>query len=268
MAMQKKKSIKILITVLVPLLLLVIGVSFYFWNRYANKNNLLVKYTVDNSKELYLLGSIGKKHFNKFYNYSMEDLLSAIENINPDLIMIMSRKENYENYNVVDGDIDACVAYSYGISKDIPIEMIDWWLIDNIYPESATTNLRDDNIFIKITRILRKINANSKILVVANSKNFYEQNARFEIAGLKRQDVENVSSIFDSPYEDFHFPPLASKYWKDRSYFYAYVLPRLIKENNSLFESVKENFISADHDKFYRSQIKYCEYLNNDILYK
>lgn len=266
--MQKKKLLKLFASIFIPLILICSGMAIYMWYHYSNKLNLLEKYTVDGTKEVYVLGTIGKKHFSRINNYSMEDLLSAIENINPDLVMITAREDHYINYNVIDGEIDACVAYSYCRHNDIPIKMVDWWIIDNIYPQMATTNLRDDNIFIKVSRTLREISPNSKILLITNSESFHEQVARFKVAGYRKTDIEDISSYFKQTEEEFHFPPLSSKIWRDRSYFYAYVLPRLIKENTELFDSIKEKYLSTDHDKFYRSQIEYCKYLNNDILYK
>lgn len=268
--MKTKKIVKFFVSIFVPLVLIVAGLAFYHWQHYSNKNNLLEKYVVDNTKEVYVLGTIGKKHFNRINNYSMEDMISAIENINPDTVAIIAREDNRLNYSIVDGDIAACVAYSYCLNKNIPTEMIDWWIIDNIYPESSTSPLRDDNIFIRLSRTINDSKQNSKILVVLDSNKFYEQTARFKVSGFKEEHLEKnqKKAYFASNEEEFVFPPLSSKTWKNRSYFYAYVLPRLLIENEELFDSVKENFLEADHDKFYREQIKYCKYLNNNILYR
>ena len=266
--MQQNKVLKRVLIILIPVLVISFGVTFYLWYHYANKNNLFEKYTVDNSKEVYILGTIDKKHFNRIYNYSMEDMLSVIYNVNPDVVMIDARADHYIKHGIVDGTIDMCVAYSYCYEHKIPMEMVDWWMVDNIYPRNATTNLRDDNIFIKVSRKVKNMPSGSKILVISGSDHFHEQVARFNVSGYKHTKIENKKDYFKPENEVFKFPPLASKVWKDRTYFYAYTFPNTIKETMEIHDNIKNKFINANHDKFYRRNIKYCKYLNNDILYK
>lgn len=266
--MQRKKSIKIFVTIFIFVILIVSGVLFYIWNVNYNKKNLIHKYIVDNTKEVYILGSIGKKHFNKCYGYSMEDLLSAMHNINPDIVLLTAREDHLRNFGIVDGDIDTCVAYSYCLEHNMPVNFINWWIIDNIYPDFATTNLQDDNIFIRISRNMREVAPGTKVLVITNSENFHEQTARFYIAGYKKEKLSNVKNYFKNDNEEFTYPPLASKIWKDRTYFYAFVFPRLVKEREGLFDSVKLKYMNADHNKFYTDQVKFCKYLNSNTLYK
>lgn len=266
--MHRKKIVVKIICIVVPVLLIVGVLSFFKWNRFYNKSNLINKYLVDNTKEVYVLGTIGKKHFDKVKNYSMEDLLSAIENIDPDLVLIDAREDHFKDNGIIDGDIDMCVTYSYCFEHDIPIEMVDWWVIDNIYPVTSTTNLRDDNIFIKINRRLKSVEPNSRTLVVCNSSHVYNQLSRFNVSGYRHQKIQDKKKYFVSKHEEFDFPLLASKIWKDRLYFYAYTFPKLLEDNEFLDDKVKNKFLNADHDSFYRKGIKYCTYLNNDILYK
>lgn len=266
--MQHKKIIKILITIFVPVIFIIFGVLFYTWNIYYNKTNLLKKYVVDNSKEVYILGSIGKKHFSRLNSYSMEDLLSAMDNINPDIVLLTARVDHYKDFGIIDGDIDTCVAYSYCLDKNIPAKLIDWWIIDNTKPDYITAALRDDNIFIKISRTLREISSSARILIITGSDHFYQQTDRFDVAGYKEEEISNIKDYFCNANDSFTYPPLASKIWKDRTYFYAFIFPRLIKENDDLFDSVKSKYINIDHDKCYTSNVKLCKYLNNNILYK
>ena len=266
--MQRKKNIKMLLAVFIPLILITCCILFYIWNTYYNKSNLLKKYIVDNSREVYILGTAGKKHFNRIYNYSMEDILSAIENVNPDIVLLTAGEENYKNFGIIDGDIDICVSYSYCFDNNIPVKFIDWCIVDNSSQEDIAADLRDDNIFIKISRILRELSSDKRIMIITGGKHFYEQAARFDIDGYKKEELINTRDYFKNNKENFSYPSLASKIWKDRTYFYAFIFPRLLQENNELFDSVKSKYIDADHDKFYVKQIEYCKFLNNNILYK
>lgn len=265
--MERKKFIKTLIFIIVPVVTVVIGIVVYSWNHYANKNNLFKKFIVDNTKSVYILGTIDKHHFNRINNYSMEDMLAVIENIQPDLVMIDARKDNYEKYNVIDGDIDMCVAFSYCFDHSIPVELVDWWVVDNIYPMTATTNLRDDNIFIKISRKLKSVPPASKTLIICGADHFYEQVARFSVANFKEQEIENKDSYFSSKEESFHYPKLAAKLWKDRAYFYSYSFPLILENDKDLFPAVKEKILNKNFDRYYREQMSYCKYLINDTLY-
>lgn len=265
--MQRKKVIKTVLIILIPVIILSFVVSFFNWDRNYNKNKLLQKYIVDN-KEFYILGTIEKKHFNKIYNYSMKDMLGVIETIKPDLAMIEAREDHYIRYGIVDGKIDACVAYSYCFENKIPVSFVNWWIIDNIYPANATTNLQDDNIFIKVSRNIKESAPGSRLLLLIDSSHFYEMTNRFEIAGFKRVPIENKSEYFHVENEKFKFPAVVAKTWRDRNYFFSYNFPTEVKNQKDLNQSVKDKFLNADHDKFYLQEIEYCKYLNNDILYK
>lgn len=266
--MQKKKNI-IVITVSVLFLFGIIGgISAYNWNRYSNKKHLLRKYTTENNKELYILGTIGKKHFNKVNNYSMNDMLNVIENINPDLAMVQARESHFIRYGIFDGDIDACVSYCFCDEKQIPTKFINWWIVDNIYPEQSTTNLQDDNIFLKISRNVKNAEPGARLLVIINSHNFYEITNRLEVAGYKRTPINNKSDYFKGDGEKFQFPAIVAMTWRDRTYYYAYLFPEELKLWKDLSEEKKKKYADANHDKFYLREVKYCKYLNNDILYK
>lgn len=266
--MQQKKIIKRVVYILISVFLIGFCFLFYFWFNYINKSKLLNKYVVDNTKEVYILGTIDKKHFNKIYNYSMEDMLNVIDNIKPDLVMLDARQGNYNKYGVIDGSIDTCVAYSYCKDHSIPMEMIGSWIINNLYSTKTTEDLIEDNIFIKISRGIKNLPTGHKVLIISGNKHFHEQTARFDVAGFKRIKLDNISSYFENDNEEFSFPPLSSKVWKDRTYFYSYTFPNQLKEQEKLSNKIKDKYLTADHDSFYRKEIKYCKYLNNDILFK
>ena len=105
---------------------------------YINLKNFTVKRLQSTSgQEVYLMGTFHKDHFEPLANYSIEEMLNAIENINPDAVFIEAREENYERYGVVDGPVDMCISYCYCQDNGIPVEMIDYWKVDN---ENYKTN--------------------------------------------------------------------------------------------------------------------------------
>lgn len=264
--MHSKKFCKRVITISVLTVVCISLIIFSHWNRNYNKYSLLKKYNVDNNKELYLLGTIDKKHFNKINNYSINDMISVIENVEPDMVMIQAREDHHRKFGIIDGKIDACVAYSYCFENKIPSKFIDWWLIDNIYPKKASTNLRDDNMFIKISRNMKTVPENSKILVICNVNNFYEQAERFLISGLKEEKISDKKSYYKGKKIKFKFPSLVNKIWKDRTYFYAYSFPNTLIATIDLKDAIKNKYITSDHDKFYDDEMKYCKKLNDSIL--
>ena len=266
-----KKTVKRTLIIALSTFVVLLGVLFSLWFHYANKYNLLREYTYDGHKDVYILGTIDNAHFNRFLGYSFEDVCNVIDNLDPDLIMITAREDHYRLHGIIDGPIDMSVAYAKAIDNEIPVKMVDWWMIDDIYPEDASTNLRDDNIYIKISRNLKNAKPNEKILIITGVKHFYEQIARFEVGNLAQQKINNKKDLFKSPRErgvPFTYPPLTSKSWRDRVYFYAYTLPTKLKHQEHLNGKLKQKYTEANHDKFYRKVIKYCKlFLDND-LYK
>ena len=57
------------------------------------------------------MGTFHKDHFDPLANYSIEEMLNVIDNIEPDVVFVEAREESYEQYGVVDGPIDMCIAY-------------------------------------------------------------------------------------------------------------------------------------------------------------
>ena len=65
----------------------------------------------EGGQEVYLMGTFHMDHFDPLANYSVEEMLDAIENIDPDVVFIEAREESNEQYGVVDGPVDMCIAY-------------------------------------------------------------------------------------------------------------------------------------------------------------
>lgn len=250
-------------------LLTIIGVVlFLLWNRYLNKNSLLTRFVTESGQEIYLLGTYHENHFNKWFNYSMEDMLCVVENVQPDMVFLEAREEYFEQYGVVDGPIDMSVVYSYCLEHDIPVEFVDWWVVDNNYQSGTTSDVRDDAIFSNIKRKLQDLKNNETVLVVCGGGHFYEQAKRFERAGFVEKKMSQKSTYFSSESVVFAYPTSAAEVWEKRAYFYAYTYPEIIGADATLDESIKAQFTDGNHDAFYKQQIRYCDWFRENVLFE
>lgn len=265
---KKSKVVKIILLVLSIILIVAVVVLGLLWNRYLNKNSLLKKFETTQNKEVYLLGAFHENHFNKWLNYSMEDLLSAVKNVHPDVVFLEAREQYFKDYGVVDGPIDMNVIYSYCVDNDIPVKMIDWWVVDKNYKSGTTNDKRDDMMFANIDNKLNTIPVNSKVLVVCGAGHFYEQTKRFLKNGFEQQKIQNKATYFHSNNVEFKYPANVEAIWKKRAYFYAYTYPDIIGQDKTLDEDIKSEFTEGDHDAFYKQQLKYCDFFSKNKLYK
>jgi hypothetical protein len=204
------------------ILIVVVAVLILLWNRYLNKNSLIEKFTTTQGQEVYLLGTFHENHFNKWINYSMEDILSSVENLKPNVVFIEAREKYFKDYGVMDGPIDMAVVYSYCKDNNIPVEMVDWWVVDNSYKSNTTNDKRDDMIFANIDNKLMTINADTRILVVCGAGHYYEQVKRFLNNGFEKKKLKNKSTYFDRQDKEFEYPAGLEEVWEKRAYFYAY----------------------------------------------
>lgn len=266
---KKKSKIRNKLFIVSGIVLAAVVVALgLLWNRYLNKNNLIEKYETPQEQEVYLLGTLHKDHFNKWINYSMEDILSVVDNVKPDAVFIESREEYFEEYGVMDGPIDMAVVYGYCIDNDIPVEMIDWWVVDNNYQSNTTSAKRDDMIFTNVYNKLKAIHTDTKILVICGAGHFHEQSRRFMKTGFQKQKIENRAAYFDGKGRKFEYPASVEDVWKKRAYFYAYTYPEIIGRDETLEHGIKLEFTEGNHDSFYNQQLKYCELFSNDELYE
>lgn len=266
---SKKSKIrnKILIIFAIVLAAIIIVLGF-FWNKYLNKNNLIGKFETPQNQEVYLLGTFHKDHFNKWLNYSMEDVISVVRNVQPDVVFIEAREDYFEEYGAVDGPIDMTVIYSYCMNNDIPVEMIDWWVVDNDFQSNTTNAKRDDMIFTNIDSKLKEVGNDTKVLVVCGAGHFYEQSNRFQNNGIEKKKIKNKAAYFDSKNIKFEYPAGTEAFWEKRVYFYAYTFPEIVGQDETLNDEIKSQFTGGNQDSFYNQQLKYCELFLNDELYE
>ncbi|HHZ06976.1 MAG TPA: hypothetical protein GX401_09415 [Clostridiales bacterium] len=269
--MQVKKRHKIRNAILLSIagvLLVVVTVGGILWNRYLNKNSLITAYSSLQGREIYILGTLHDTHFNKLAGYSMEDILSAVKNINPDVVMLEARADIFEEYGAVDGPVDMSVVYAYCLDNSIPVELIDWWVVDNTYEENKTNGRRDDEIHNNIILKSAAYSDDSRILFVCGSGHFYEQAKRLEADGYSKMRLTARADYFKNPDKDFRYPASVCDVWEKRAYFYAYTYPEIVDADETLSEDIKKKFTGGNHDGFYRQLMKYCKLFESDELYQ
>lgn len=78
---------KILIVLIVMVIFIFVGFSIWYF-KYIYKYNQIAKFINENNQDIYFLGTYHGEHFNRFLNYSMQDIAMCIKNINPDIVLI------------------------------------------------------------------------------------------------------------------------------------------------------------------------------------
>lgn len=266
---QKKSKLKKWVLLAVALIFgLALILGLLLWNRYINKTSLIGRFETPQQQELYLLGTLHKNHFNPWVNYSMEDIVSLVENLQPEVVFIEAREQIFEEYGVVDGPIDMALVYRYCVNQGIPVEMIDWWIVDNAFQANTTSKRRDDRIFVNIDGKLKELPPRKKVLVVCGAGHFYEQSERFLEHGYEKQKLEDPAAYFDDRGKPFRYPEGVEAVWEKRVYFYAYTHPAMVSRDETLNDEIKSQFASGDHDAFYREQLEFCTLFSENALYK
>lgn len=258
--MTKKKKIIIILSIIFALIILTAAAL------YANLKIFTVnKVLISNKQEIYLMGTFHTGHFNRYANYSIAEMINAISNIEPDAVFIEARENNFEEYGVVDGPIDMCVAYCYCSDNNIPVEMIDYWEIDNDFKPNTTTNERDDRIH---KNIMEKLNAyeNKKILIICGFGHLNAQTERLIGAGGQKEHIGHKADLFSGRDKDFVYPNLICDVWEARTFFYAHTLPQLVQKDDTLDEDVKAYWM-CENNAFYNQQMEYCELFRKNELY-
>lgn len=260
---QKTKRKKIITVILIVLALLILAALVL----YINLKNFTVKnVSMPDGQEIYLMGTFHAEHFEKYANYSIDEMINAIDNIAPDAVFIEAREDSFTDYGVVDGPIDMCVAYCHCMDNKIPVEMIDYWTIDNEFKENSTTDDRDDHIHENILEKLR-LHENQKVLVICGFGHLNAQTKRLLEAGGQRERIPHVSSLFHGETADFVYPSNVCNLWEKRTLFYGHTVPKLVQADETLNEDTKAKWPEDDNNDFYNWQMEYCELFQNNKLY-
>lgn len=234
---------------------------------YANIKNFTVKKVIMNdNQEIYVLGTFHTEHFKRYANYSIDEMINAIDNIKPDVVFIEAREESFVDYGVVDGPIDMCIAYSYCIDKNIPLEMVDYWKVDNNHKAGTTNDNRDDHIHENIMEKM-KLYENKKILVICGFGHLNAQTKRLLSDGGKTARIKNISALFQSDMMNFSYPSSICEVWEQRTLFYGHTFPKLVQEDTSISDDIKEMWPEDKNNDFYNWQMKYCVLFKKNHLY-
>lgn len=260
---MERKTKKIIIIVSVILALLVLTAVVLYINL---KNFTVRKVLMSGGQEIYLMGTFHSEHFKRYANYSAEEMVNAIKNIDPDVVFIEAREDSFMEYGVVDGPVDMCLAYCYCMDNGVPVGMIDYWKIDNDYKENTTTNERDDHIHENIMEKL-ELYKNQKVLVICGFGHLGAQTKRLAGSGGQSVHISHKSSIFNKKIPDFTYPGGLCDVWEKRVLFYGHTVPRMVQADDTLNQDVKAHWAEDENNAFYNQQMEYCELFQNNKLY-
>ena len=260
--MEKRKKV-IRISIVVLLITLIVAVAVLYVNL---KVFTIKKVLMGDNQEVYIMGTFHTDHFERYANYSIDEMINAINNIKPDVVFIEAREESYSEYGVVDGPIDMCIAYSYCSENSIPVEMIDYWKITNDSQTNTTTDDRDNHIHDNIMKKLDNYK-NKRVLVICGFGHLNAQTNRLIDEGGQIQHISHIMDLFKGDNEDFVYPSMSCVVWEERVVFYAHTVPQLVQSNDALNEKTKANWPEDVNDSFYNSQMKYCKLFEANELY-
>ena len=221
--MTKKKKRIVTLSIVITLVILIVAALYVNLKVFTVKKVLMA-----DEQEVYIMGTFHTEHFERYANYSIEEMINAVKNIEPDVVFIEARENSYTEYGVVDGPIDMCIAYSYCSDNNIPVEMIDYWEITN---------------------------------------DLSAQTERLMEAGGQKQYISYKGDLFRGEKEKFVYPSKLCNVWEERVLFYAHTVPQLVRENEALNEETKAKWPEDVEGSFYNWQMKYCNLFEGNNLY-
>ena len=259
--MTKKKKRIVTLSIIITLVILVVVALYVNLKVFTVKKVLMA-----DEQEVYIMGTFHTEHFKRYANYSIEEMINAVKNIEPDVVFIEARENSYTEYGVVDGPIDMCIAYSYCSDNNIPVEMIDHWEITNDSKTNTTTEERDDRIHNNIMEKLADYES-KRILVICGFGHLSAQTERLMEAGGQKQYISHKSGLFKGEKEKFVYPSELCNVWEERVLFYAHTVPQLVQKNEALNEETKAKWPEDVDGAFYNWQMKYCNLFEGNNLY-
>lgn len=259
--MTKKKKRIVTLSIIITLVILVVVALYVNLKVFTVKKVLMA-----DEQEVYIMGTFHTEHFERYANYSIEEMINAVKNIEPDVVFIEARENSYTEYGVVDGPIDMCIAYSYCSDNNIPVEMIDHWEITNDSKTNTTTEERDDQIHNNIMEKLADYES-KRILVICGFGHLSAQTERLMEVGGQKQYISHKSGLFKGEKEKFVYPGELCDVWEERVLFYAHTVPQLVQKNEALNEETKAKWPEDVDGAFYNWQMKYCNLFEGNNLY-
>ena len=259
--MTKKKKRIVTLSIIITLVILVVVALYVNLKVFTVKKVLMA-----DEQEVYIMGTFHTEHFERYANYSIEEMINAVKNIEPDVVFIEARENSYTEYGVVDGPIDMCIAYSYCSDNNIPVEMIDHREITNDSKTNTTTDERDDRIHNNIMEKLADYE-NKRILVICGFGHLHAQTERLMEAGGQKQYISHKGDLFKGEKEKFVYPSKLCNVWEERVLFYAHTVPQLVQKNEALNEETKAKWPEDVDGAFYNWQMKYCNLFEGNNLY-
>lgn len=210
--------------------------------------------------ELYCLGTIHGAHFSN-KEYTLRHLQNIIENVKPDYIFIESREDTYQKYGVLDGPMEMRFLFAYGREHNIPVEMIDYWYIDDEFPklQNSTWPERDKEMMKNIQKKLKTVKEGEKVLLCFGTAHYYYEVPKFEKMGFKERPIKNKADYLKGP-QDFKYPKTLAQDLKNYIYYSQNSLQDILNNNikdNSIRTVVSKQF--AEYEENIKIYLKMVE---------
>ncbi|XMB85367.1 hypothetical protein RJG79_08030 [Mycoplasmatota bacterium WC44] len=174
--------------------------------------NLITKF-VEQENEIYMIGSLHGMHF-QLENFSFLHLKAALENIQPDLLLLESCQEEIEKGNIADGPPEMLYLHLFAKELGIPVKGIDWTDLENSKP-GTTNEKRDKEIVKNIINYSKNI---KKVMVVYGASHYLLNLPIFENKDFYKVELTNdeIDSIYSNLDDKFEFHKDTAKYIKIR----------------------------------------------------
>ena len=259
---MKNKKILRNILIIIVVLLVAFGVfivvdNMAFMARYKKENSLSLFSDDENGQNFYILGTIHGNHFDQSRNYSLADIQSTIETVDPDIILLEFRPETYANFNnTVDGPAEMIYVYSYATENGISVAGIDNWEINENAKSNSTTDERDDAIFNNIKNAAKS--EYKTILIIVGRDHLEFQEKRFLDAGYEKQKIKDVNMFYaNADPNNFKYPNTMIGEIDKKAEFYG----------NGILEEIGIGIPSNEKAKIeWENNAKgMVDYLNNDL---
>lgn len=254
---KSTKSVTVAVMAATAAVVVALAVYLVLWGtgyfRYAgiNKNKFVTGFVTPENQTVVTVGTIHRRHYEKRSRYSIPDIASLLQYVNPDAVFIECRPEIFDEYGVLDGPSEMLFIASWCRERGIPVHCVDWWHEDNTVQANTTTVNRDNHIFANIVENMTSVKPGETVLIFYGTQHFYDQQPRMKAQGWIPVVFGNPAEYFTQNTENFTYPAgYAAELEKKRNF-----------ESTIGLERIDAGISDPKvHDAFYQNALDLCEW--------
>lgn len=267
MSRRNLKKLHYIFIILISIATICAVIAAVFLHNYLKKENNLVMFKTENkSQEIYILGTIHNHHFNKLFDYSIVNIQSTIDAIDPDLILVEVRQDSVDNYDALDGPIEMVFAWSYAKEAGIEVKGIDWFELSENRRANKTDDLRDDHIF---DNIMATIQDESKVMIICGVAHRVEQSKRFIENRYTQVVLKDKASYFNNLSTDsFVYPTSMTAELKKQIVFWETIAIDEAKKGTTEESNGRQYWLKQLKNVAKSSNVFLDEYITPNKLYR